>query len=431
MPKIIPPFSSADDRRYRFLRVFDEYYGSRGGTIGLYVEGGVSPYTWEVTGTDFTLGAAETDDQENYVTVAADAVLDNTETVTVTDAAANSVTITVCTCNPYDCCDDADYEFTFGETPDAPPEPGQKVKFTVTGGCPRYKWEIYATEPVGQEEYYQFYRTYTNTKTNFVFALEGASATMLAVKVTDDCYGITGELVYETTGYDEDYCDDEGYSFTMDWDSTPVAIDPGGSIYVVANGGEPPYTWGITGTGFSFDDEVTLTPVNYLNAENETCGAGLDSGATFTITDNCGTELTGKVRNTDGKWVDKGSTWRSDFNWNETCGGNVTSAGGTRCRIDYIEGNGLRRWRYSDYGNLGHKDCAKLDTPPCSWYAVEHPEGYEGDIDLEDGPCPGPGYCGSGWDAECVAHDAATPYGVYQRVELQGWECSGTNAATC
>jgi hypothetical protein len=192
---IIPPFSSGSDRRYRFLRVFGQYHACRGGTIVLQVEGGVPPYTWEVTGDIFTLDAAETDEQYNFVTVAEDADIDKQETVTVTDDVGTAVTMVVCTCNPSDCCEDADYEFTFGDTPDTPPEPSRAVKFSVTGGCPRYIWEIFGTIPDGRDEYYQFVKKYTNENTNTLFALDGADATAVAIKVTDDC----GEIYYKVT----------------------------------------------------------------------------------------------------------------------------------------------------------------------------------------------------------------------------------------
>lgn len=58
-------------------------------------------------------------------------------------------------------------------------------------------------------------------------------------------------------------------AFSIDEDSTPDTIDPGGSITVYVQGGCPPYTFSVSSTGYSFSPEETDDPYSTLS-----CAAG-------------------------------------------------------------------------------------------------------------------------------------------------------------
>lgn len=92
---------------------------------------------------------------------------------------------------------------------------------------------------------------------------------------------------------------------TFEWDTDlsaeTIARNNSASVYIT--GGELPYNWEVAGTGFTLANSFTLGVVNTLYADGSACGS-----ATITVTDGCGTEVTGIVRNTDaGYWNNKSS----------------------------------------------------------------------------------------------------------------------------
>jgi RHS repeat-associated protein len=70
----------------------------------------------------------------------------------------------------------------------------------------------------------------------------------------------------------------------------PDEIDQNSSIPINVIGGCPPYTWSVSGNGFSLIG-------NTLFADDTACGS-----ATITVTDTCGNNITGYVRCTEGVW---------------------------------------------------------------------------------------------------------------------------------
>ena len=66
-------------------------------------------------------------------------------------------------------------------------------------------------------------------------------------------------------------------------------------VSVEANGA--PFTWAVSGTGFSLEHEETAGTGNVLHADETACGA-----ATITVTDCDGNQTTGGVRCTTGVW---------------------------------------------------------------------------------------------------------------------------------
>lgn len=89
--------------------------------------------------------------------------------------------------------------------------------------------------------------------------------------------------------------------------SSSPTIAQGGSITLhVSSDGltTPPYTWSTTSNGYSFDKSTTDNDLEEvtLSCASGSCGVNFDVTATVTVTDNCGTQFTAKIRNTAGGW---------------------------------------------------------------------------------------------------------------------------------
>uniref|UniRef100_A0A6M3KTN4 Uncharacterized protein n=1 Tax=viral metagenome TaxID=1070528 RepID=A0A6M3KTN4_9ZZZZ len=287
MPNLIPPFTAASDRGYKFLRVFDQYYVSRGGRAVLYVEGGIAPYDWVVTGTDFTLDAAQTAVQYNFIDVDAAATIDNTETVTVTDANGESVTIVACTCNITVCSATLD---SCSATPLTSALGCTTAVVTLVGGCPPYHWVISAgvgTVKLAAE--------YTNKPVNKVTCID------------DDCYdtGCYFSVTVTDANNDSVVC---GlgclhYSFSIDQDNSDDTIDSSTPATVTVIGPTAgPYTWAITGTGYTIVPEGSSNSLSaVVTVVGGACGAAADYSpyCTVSVTDACNNTVTWNIRCTN------------------------------------------------------------------------------------------------------------------------------------
>lgn len=85
-----------------------------------------------------------------------------------------------------------------------------------------------------------------------------------------------------------------------DWDNSAETIADGATVTVFILGGQAPFRWQVSGDGgFYLDRALTSDRSNRLNNASA-CGT-----ATLTITDACGTVITGQVRSTYGScWMD-------------------------------------------------------------------------------------------------------------------------------
>jgi len=77
----------------------------------------------------------------------------------------------------------------------------------------------------------------------------------------------------------------------------PQEIDRNSSVEISVIGGFPPYTWQVSGNGFSLSLNETEGTSNALYSDDTACGT-----ATITVTDKCGDECTGYVRCSEGEW---------------------------------------------------------------------------------------------------------------------------------
>lgn len=101
-----------------------------------------------------------------------------------------------------------------------------------------------------------------------------------------------------------DQCDQED---PMEWGtgSSEINTGTGPSVVVSVTRGKGPYTWTVSGTGYYFDQEKTITK---LDDAGPTVTVYMGDDACFadiSVTDSCDESLKGSLR-ADGRWVQIG-----------------------------------------------------------------------------------------------------------------------------
>ena len=110
------------------------------------------------------------------------------------------------------------------------------------------------------------------------------------IQAEEQCYvmTVTANVEYKDT-------------WLLQWDpSNPDEINRNNSVLLKVKGGFPPYSWSVSGTGFSLEDDTTQGLSNTLYADNTACVA------TVSVTDSRGRIVSGDVRCSCGGWVNKG-----------------------------------------------------------------------------------------------------------------------------
>lgn len=105
-----------------------------------------------------------------------------------------------------------------------------------------------------------------------------------------------------------DDCDPCIPDASMAWDSGTSAetVARNNSVTVAITGNNTPFTWSVSGTGFTLDNAETEGLTNTLNADDTACGS-----ATITVTGCDDVVATGYVRCTTGGWIDCGPVFGS------------------------------------------------------------------------------------------------------------------------
>jgi hypothetical protein len=82
-------------------------------------------------------------------------------------------------------------------------------------------------------------------------------------------------------------------------------IDSINPVTLSASGGCPPYTWSLSGSGYSLVNNENGTMK--LSVISGICGDNYDIYCSVTVTDTCGNSVSATIRNTSGRWISKGS----------------------------------------------------------------------------------------------------------------------------
>jgi len=140
-----------------------------------------------------------------------------------------------------------------------------------------------------------------------------------------------------------------GYSFTW-YSGNPTTIARNDNVTIIVSSSDidcyGPFVWGVSGTGFSLEYSKTEGISNTLYADETACGC-----AFITVTDACGTEVTGTVKCTTGQWLscdldcDSGCTGDGAYtkNWDEWLPGlrryaQCKTSGASNCNYNCDDG---------------------------------------------------------------------------------------------
>uniref|UniRef100_A0A6M3J0K4 Uncharacterized protein n=1 Tax=viral metagenome TaxID=1070528 RepID=A0A6M3J0K4_9ZZZZ len=322
-------FTSCYDPFYYLYFTYQPCCANRNGTCNISVEGGVAPFTWEITGTQFSLGSAETNVQTNTVTADDTVVIGDEETITVTDACGTEVTGTIRCCDPLDCAEEPGYSFPVGGTFYAGIEIWTRIK--VIGGCPPYTWTVTGA-------HMSVLSASTNSRGNWVYVEDTATADD-TITVVDS----VGGSITVTIKPGSNKCN-VLYYVSPTWSAeNSETMGRSTNIGLAVDDGAGPFTWTVSGTGFWFDEGHSITSIETeggntsLYSDATACGA-----ATITVKDACGTSITDYVRGTvSSGWVDTNNHECTI----EGLGTIVPELGGTfpacngGCHYELIDGN--------------------------------------------------------------------------------------------
>ena len=170
----------------------------------------------------------------------------------------------------------------------------------------------------------------------------------------------------------------EDYQYDLSWlyywnPDNPEEIDSNSSIPISVIGGFPPYTWHVSGNGFSLSLYKTEVPSNTLIADSTACGA-----ATITITDKNGAPVKGYGRCTAGQWVLKGhycglgGSVDYYYDYDTLCG--------EQCfYFELISGNKKQYQETAATFGGKHEDCGLVPAICTEWNMNNCPEDYRDD----------------------------------------------------
>ncbi len=186
----------------------------------------------------------------------------------------------------------------------------------------------------------------------------------------------------------------------FEWDESgidTIARNESGRVAVLD--GVAPFDWAVSGTGFTLAHSTTQDRSNTLIADETACGT-----ATITVTDYCGAQVTGYVREEDNSaWVQRGAQ-------------NV-------CGI-----SGAATW--VRYGNITQKDGTVIQGKYKTVVRIGSGGGANGCINCGSSAFPGaitcPEWCAS---SNCLAGiqcaECVTGYSITGYTQAGTWNCWG------
>ena len=185
----------------------------------------------------------------------------------------------------------------------------------------------------------------------------------------------------------DDWQYDSSWLFYWNPDN-PQEIDRNSSVTISVIGGFPPYTWSVSGNGFSLSLNETEVTSNALYADDSACGT-----ATIEVIDNYGVPVKGYLRSAIGVWSQWGYRPMLGI---ESCSGDVLCV---RSHVVITEG----KWRYSLEDSAAYHCC--------------YPYGGGGGSGFSNPP--------PGSNPDKYAHAGCSPEGACWRlgVYIEEWIC--------
>lgn len=143
-------------------------------------------------------------------------------------------------------------------------------------------------------------------------------AVEFTVKMVDPTTGLVGNATDSIIKCSTSSCCDDVDEMTWDSSTSASTINRETSATVAVQDGRGTYTWSVSGTDVTLENETTTGTSNTLIAGASACGT-----AVITVEDGCETVVTGEVR------VVEGSSWQQEGGDPNCCmGGNTAYAGG-------------------------------------------------------------------------------------------------------
>ena len=190
-----PSFISCDTKGYDFTIGRFNRFIFIGRPMIAFVNGGVPPYTWTITGNEFDLAQAVTSSQFNRIVTNGNTVVrDSVEEVTVSDSCGQEATFIVTCCSRYLCCDQQTIPFRVDQIDYVP---SRDVIVKIYGGCPPFYWQTFDVRG-------SFATPWTETRQNTLIFVDSHDVIGIEYKVTDICGSVAGGFVYEQV-YDYQY----------------------------------------------------------------------------------------------------------------------------------------------------------------------------------------------------------------------------------
>jgi len=326
--QMIQDYPCGDETGHYFISSPMNIYSiGRSGSVVLYVEGGCPNFTWASDNVWATFSSATT--SVRYNTIESTAAEGQDTVVTVTDANGLEVTINVPWNGAASCCEDPPAFSIQTIAAELGPFPGESVVF-LDGGCSPFTWTISGTG-------FTLDYAATNSRHNRVHGTIDGNVT---VTVEDSC-GQTDEVSVVICNCDVE--DDVAYDTT----NSDETVDREGEATIIVIDGCGPFSWEVSGTGFTLAAASTDSRTNTLIADGTACGS-----ATITVTDNCGDSCTGYVRGTTGRWDQK------SYNCDLPGVGTETYQGEGRWNYELIVGYQKQTQRTDYTGTANYELCA-------------------------------------------------------------------------
>lgn len=154
---------------------------------------------------------------------------------------------------------------------------------------------------------------------------------------------------------------------TFDDASTPDTINKNSSISIYVQDGLPPYSWSVTGTGYSVTNASTSGVANTLNCVDGNCPGDYAAACTVSVTDACGENVSFVIRNADGpSWVQREN--RTHNLEGVSCVPTSGSCAYAPNDYDYIVGTW--KWNIAGFNNTRTKQITPPDDGVCPRYDV-------------------------------------------------------------
>lgn len=200
-----------------------------------------------------------------------------------------------------------------------------------------FSWEIVEQDPadgIVEVEYDKPLSGCIRFKTD-VYHVDKNNEVYVKVKYTDGAGNICFDDV--VLHCKKDCCLPDPPPFEWDENSDDTILRNDTAVVTVISGCLP-YSWSITGTGFSLDYAETDVRSNIVRTDNTACGS-----ANITVTDLCGTTTSGSVRCTQaGYWQQKDTSCHIRGNgecvypWSPSCNPTVS----TGYILELVKGKG-------------------------------------------------------------------------------------------